>query len=130
MRLCSGKALESSSYTVLRVLSLDVQDTLMPATPGKTSDAEHLVFVVDDDAEVRASLQSLLRSVGLQVEIFGSASEFLASKIPNVPSCLVLDVRLPGISGLDFQAELTKAKIRSRSCSSPATATFRCRCGR
>ena len=57
-------------------------------------------------------LKSLLRSVGLKVEAFGSAAEFLAIKPPNVPSCLVLDVRLPGVSGLDFQDELAKADIQ------------------
>lgn len=84
---------------------------MMSATTGKAGDAAPRVFVVDDDDAVRQSLQSLLRSVGLQVEVFGSAPEFLASKIPNAPSCLVLDVRLPDMSGLDFQAELAKAKI-------------------
>jgi FixJ family two-component response regulator len=84
----------------------------MSAMPGKPSESEPLVFVVDDDAAVRRSLQSLLRSVGLQVAAFSSAPEFLASKLPNVPSCLVLDVRLPGMSGLDFQSELAKANIQ------------------
>jgi FixJ family two-component response regulator len=71
-----------------------------------------MVFVVDDDASVRDALSSLFRSVGLQVELFGSAPEFLQRKAPDVPSCLVLDVRLPGVSGLDFQSELAKAKIQ------------------
>jgi FixJ family two-component response regulator len=84
---------------------------MMPAPTGKAADAVPRVFVVDDDGAVRQSLQSLLRSVGLEVEVFASASEFLASKIPNGPSCLVLDVRLPEMSGLDFQAELARAKI-------------------
>jgi FixJ family two-component response regulator len=75
------------------------------------SQAEPVVFVVDDDASVRDALKSLLRSVGLLVEVFGSAPEFLQSKLPDVPSCLVLDVRLPGLSGLDFQTELAKANI-------------------
>ena len=70
-----------------------------------------IVYVVDDDASVREALQSLFRSVGLQVEARGSAAEFLQSKLPDVPGCLVLDVRLPGLSGLDFQAELAKAGI-------------------
>ena len=61
-------------------------------------DAEALVCVVDDDAPMRASLQNLLRSVGLRVEAFASAQEFLRSTRPEVPSCLVLDVRLPGLS--------------------------------
>jgi FixJ family two-component response regulator len=69
------------------------------------------VFVVDDDAAVRESLSSLFRSVGLQVKAFSSASEFLQSKLPDCPSCLVLDIRLPGVSGLDFQSDLAKANI-------------------
>ena len=67
-----------------------------------------IVFVIDDDASVRAALSSLFRSVGLRVEVFASASEFLATKLTDGPSCLILDVRLPGVSGLDFQAELAK----------------------
>lgn len=70
-----------------------------------------IVFVIDDDASVRESLASLFRSVGLQVKAFASATEFLQSRRPDCPSCLVLDVRLPGLSGLDFQTELIKANI-------------------
>jgi FixJ family two-component response regulator len=70
-----------------------------------------VVFVVDDDESVRAALTDLFQSVGLRAETFGSASEFLQSKLPDVPGCLVLDVRLPGLSGLDFQTELAKAGI-------------------
>lgn len=70
-----------------------------------------IVFVVDDDASIREALKSLLRSVGLRVETFGSATDFLRYKLPDAPACLVLDIRLPGISGLDFQAELSKANI-------------------
>ena len=73
--------------------------------------AESIVFVVEDDAPVREALQRLLRSVGLQAQTFGTTAEFLNAKLPDVASCLVLDVRLPGISGLDFQSELAKAKI-------------------
>jgi FixJ family two-component response regulator len=69
------------------------------------------VFVIDDDQPVRESLASLLRSVGLQVKTFETADEFLQQAAPNGPSCLVLDVRLPGLSGLDFQSELAKANI-------------------
>jgi FixJ family two-component response regulator len=70
------------------------------------------VLIVDDDEVLRSSLGSLLRSVGMQIRLFGSASEFLAKPIPDTPCCLVLDVRLPGIGGLEFQAELEKAGIR------------------
>jgi FixJ family two-component response regulator len=72
---------------------------------------ESIVFVVDDDASMRRGLANLFQSVGLQVEVFGSASDMLQSKLPDVASCLVLDIRLPGLSGLDFQAELAKANI-------------------
>ena len=67
------------------------------------SETDAVVFVVDDDAPMRESLKNLLRSVGLRVELFASAQEFLRSKRPELPSCLVLDVRLPGLSGLDLQ---------------------------
>ncbi len=73
--------------------------------------ARSIVFVIDDDAAVRDAIRSLLRSVGLQVEVFSTAAEFLKSKSPDVTACLVLDIRLPGVSGLDFQAELAKANI-------------------
>ena len=73
---------------------------------------EKQVFIIDDDAAIRSSLSSLLRSVGLQATTFSSAAEFLSSNKPDVPSCLVLDVRLPGIGGIEFQAELAKANIR------------------
>jgi FixJ family two-component response regulator len=72
---------------------------------------EPLVFIVEDEESVRRALSNLFQSVGLEVEVFGSAPEMLQSKLPDVASCLVLDVRLPGLSGLDFQAELAKANI-------------------
>jgi FixJ family two-component response regulator len=75
------------------------------------SEPEAVVFVVDDDASVREAMRRLLKSVGLRAEVFGSTAEFLQSKLPDVPRCLVLDVRLPGLSGLDFQTELAKANI-------------------
>jgi FixJ family two-component response regulator len=75
------------------------------------SAAEPIVFIIDDDAAVRATLESLFRSVGLRVELLSSAHEFAQIKVPDVASCLVLDVRLPGVSGLDFQAELAEADI-------------------
>jgi FixJ family two-component response regulator len=68
-----------------------------------------IVFVVDDDESVRVALTSLIRSVGLKVEAFGSGSEFLSSQRPDMPSCLVLDVRLPGVGGLDLQRALSDA---------------------
>ena len=71
-----------------------------------------VVFVVDDDPSVRSSLKFLLSSVGLQVESFDSAETFLQRKPPDAPSCLVLDVRLRGLSGLDFQRELAAKNIR------------------
>jgi FixJ family two-component response regulator len=74
-------------------------------------EAQSIVSVVDDDASLRDALSSLLRSVGLRVEVFGSAADFLKGRLPDAVSCLVLDIRLPGVSGLDFQAELAKAGI-------------------
>jgi FixJ family two-component response regulator len=73
---------------------------------------QSVVFVVDDDASIRDAMQRLFQSVGLQAEVFDSAAEFLRSKLADVPCCLVLDVRLPGLSGLDFQTELAKADIQ------------------
>jgi RNA polymerase sigma factor (sigma-70 family) len=69
------------------------------------------VVVIDDDREIREALEGLLRSVGLRVELFASVQEFLDSARPDSPGCLVLDVRLPGRSGLDFQGELAKANM-------------------
>jgi RNA polymerase sigma factor (sigma-70 family) len=70
------------------------------------------VFIVDDDASVRDALKRLLRSVGLRCELFGLAQEFLRYRRPDLPSCLVLDVRLPGTSGLDLQRQLADAEIQ------------------
>jgi FixJ family two-component response regulator len=75
-------------------------------------ESEAIVFVVDDDPSMRKALSNLFRSVGLRAEVFGSARELLESELPEVSSCLVLDIRLPGPSGLDFQAELAKANIQ------------------
>jgi FixJ family two-component response regulator len=74
--------------------------------------AEPIVFVIDDDLAMRTTLSSLFRSMGLRVELFGSAQEFAQIKMPDVASCLVLDIRLPGVSGLDFQDKLAEANIR------------------
>ena len=70
-----------------------------------------VVFVVDDDPSMRRSLETLLRSVGLDVHLFSSAQEFMQAKRPDAPGCLVLDVRLPGMSGLAFQEELAKTGV-------------------
>jgi FixJ family two-component response regulator len=70
------------------------------------------VFVIDDDELVRAAIQGMLKSVGLQSQTFATAQDFLRSKRPDGPSCLVLDVRLPGINGLDFQRQLAEAGLR------------------
>jgi FixJ family two-component response regulator len=75
------------------------------------SAAERIVFVVDDDVAMRETLGSLFRSIGLQVGLFGSAQEFAQVKMPDAASCLVLDIRLPGVSGLDFQVELARTDI-------------------
>jgi FixJ family two-component response regulator len=84
-----------------------------PKSPDDHASAgERIVFVIDDDEAMRVTLSSLFRSVGLRVELFGSAREFAQIKMPDVASCLVLDIRLPGVSGLDFQADLAEADIR------------------
>jgi DNA-binding response OmpR family regulator len=81
----------------------------MIASGGK---AEPIVVVIDDDPDIREALRGLLRTVGLRVELFASVQEFLDNGDPDLPGCLVLDVRLPGRSGLDFQEELARANIR------------------
>jgi len=97
----------------------------MKAPPSKTNvpheagadvstppgDARPVVFVVDDDPSMRATLSDVMRSVGLEVQTFQSTRDFLRSKLPDAPGCLVLDVRLPGQSGLDFQRTLTESGI-------------------
>ena len=77
-----------------------------------TSTSAPTVFIIDDDADVRVSIQGLLRSVGLPSESFASPGDFLRRSRPDGPSCLVLDVRLPGISGLDVQHDLAEAGVR------------------
>jgi FixJ family two-component response regulator len=74
-------------------------------------EAESIVFIVDDDPLYRRSSERLVRSVGFRVQSFESARDFLSSRRPNVPSCLILDVRLPGLSGLDLQRELAQARV-------------------
>ena len=75
------------------------------------SDAEAIVFVIDDDESIREALKSLIRSVGLSVETFASAQDFLQRERSDVAACLILDVRMPGLSGLDLQRDLTDANI-------------------
>ena len=75
------------------------------------NNAEAIVFVIDDDESVREALKSLIRSVGLRVDTFASAREFLQSPRPDLPACLILDVRMPGLSGLDLQRDLAEAHI-------------------
>lgn len=78
-----------------------------PAQPSNS-----VVIIVDDDAGIRTSLDSLFRSVGLETRLFGSPAELLGSTLPDGPACIVLDVRLPGVSGLDLQGQLTRQGIR------------------
>jgi FixJ family two-component response regulator len=86
------------------------------ATPRKPEDGRDreapVVLVIDDDESMREALRSLFRSVGLRVEAFGSAADLMRTALPDVPSCLVLDVRLPELSGLDLQTELLAAGVR------------------
>jgi FixJ family two-component response regulator len=82
-----------------------------PSQSNLASAEEPIVYVVDDDAEMREALSSLFRSVELQVKVFSSAPELLHGSLADKPSCLVLDIRLPGVSGLEIQAELAKADI-------------------
>ena len=86
--------------------------SLKSSAAAAASAEQPIVFVVDDDAPTRQALARLFYSVQLRVEVFASAQEFLQSKRPDVPGCLVLDVRLPGLSGLDFQTELTNTDIQ------------------
>jgi FixJ family two-component response regulator len=74
--------------------------------------AHQVVFVIDDDPSVRGAIERLVKAVGLGVATFGSGQEFLESKLPELPSCVVLDVRLPGLSGLELQRQMTERKIQ------------------
>ena len=78
---------------------------------SRETDAQAVVYVVDDDPSIREALASLLRSVGLEVRAFSSTQQFLESQRPDVPGCLVLDVRLPGVGGLDLQSQLLRSGI-------------------
>src|ERR1700688_1790205 len=90
--------------------------TTQPTLPsGVGGGDDPVVLVIDDDMAMRESLSSLFQSVGLRVKVFGSAPELLQVRLPNAPSCLVLDIRLPGISGLDFEAERANSGFHIRS---------------
>src|SRR5258706_7791872 len=78
----------------------------------RTAGEQPVVFVIDDDGMVRDAVKDLLRSVGLRVESFGSAQDFLQSKRPDAPGCIILDVRLPGASGLEFQRTLAESSVQ------------------
>jgi FixJ family two-component response regulator len=82
-----------------------------PIPTDAEGNGDAVVLVIDDDSSMREALDGLLRSVGLRVKVFGSTAELMRSNLPNAPTCLVLDIRLPGVSGLDFQIELAAAGI-------------------
>ena len=90
-------------------------------------ESESIVFIIDDDPLYRASTERLVRSVGLRVQSFESAREFLSSPRPNVASCLILDVRMPGLSGLDLQLELAKVGVQMPIIFVTGMAIFQCR---
>jgi FixJ family two-component response regulator len=95
-------------YKLISPVPEPIREWSMKAQPEPQS----IVFVIDDDTSIRQAMENLFRSVGLQTEVFASATEFLRTKLADIPCCLVLDVRLPGLSGLDFQTELRKANIQ------------------
>lgn len=84
---------------------------VMPKTPSPTMDDDAIVHVIDDDASVREALGRLLRSVDLRTELYASANEILQRQLSAVPGCLVVDIRMPGLSGFELHAELTRANI-------------------
>jgi FixJ family two-component response regulator len=115
---CNQIAVFSPSVLILFFgeIAIELRGYVVTGRPKSADDSasagKQLVFVIDDDEAIRVTLSSLFRSMGLQVELFASAREFAQIKIPDIASCLVLDIRLPGVSGLDFQAELAEADIR------------------
>src|SRR5215469_7935490 len=107
--IASGRTLRSTNSFRDTKLRLLLTAYYLPLT--NMSKAGPTVFIVDDDAQMRVSLRNLIRSVGLQVELFASAQEFVQSQHPDGPSCLVLDVRMPGLSGLDLQKQASEAGL-------------------
>src|SRR6266581_265106 len=101
-----------SEFNEERPGRIRLREAKSSSQPQNGSKGKAVVYVVDDDASVREALGSLIRSAGLEVETFASAQEFLARSRADVPSCLVLDVQLPGLSGLDLQHELAKADVQ------------------
>jgi FixJ family two-component response regulator len=100
-------------WSINGLQSMSVDTNRPPKSQFSGSHDSTLVFIVDDDQGMRDALGSLLRSVGHRVEVFSAASDLLQSKLPDIVSCIVLDVRLPGLSGLDLQTELAEAGIRN-----------------
>src|SRR5437667_2089983 len=101
-----------SEFNEERPGRIRLREAKSSSQPQNGSKGKAVVYVVDDDASVREALGRLIRSAGLEVETFASAQEFLACSRADVPSCLVLDVQLPGLSGLDLQHELAKADVQ------------------
>jgi FixJ family two-component response regulator len=117
-RPLSHHSYRSSSDTIYADMAVGVQAEACDLSPyfligarGMGAQDVPTIFIVDDDADVRESLEELLESVGLHSQSFGTAREFLAAARGDGPSCLILDVRLPGISGLDLQHELKRGKV-------------------
>jgi FixJ family two-component response regulator len=109
MSMVSNGTRHKSGAAPARLAASAGKSAIDTGVPRSSQDA--VVFIIDDDVAVREALHTLVRDVCLQAEVFGSPTEFLASKLPDAASCLVLDIRLPGMGGLDFQAELARANI-------------------
>jgi FixJ family two-component response regulator len=112
LQSCAAAASRSLDWPVNGIESMSAGADRPSTSQPSGSPDRSLVFIVDDDLSLRDALSSLLRSVGHQVEVFSSASVMLKSKLPDIVSCIVLDVRMPGLSGLDLQTELAEAGIR------------------
>jgi hypothetical protein len=119
----TSRALHRQTPQKARPAQLNESPVFTP-DPGMTNQ-QSTVFVVDDDPAICEAVTRLIASVGLYVETFGSTRDFLAAKRSDGPACLVLDVRLPDVSGLEFRRELAQSGFLYRSSSSPAMATYR-----
>lgn len=110
--MASGRASDALGAANERLQPSSEKDAVARGTRSRSGGAQDpVVFIIDDDPSIGEALHNLFRSVGLRAEVFGSVAELVGNKLPDVASCLVLDVRLPGISGLDFQAQLAHASI-------------------